>query len=527
MTNDIAGIKLADVILVIGSDTTAAHPIISARIKQAVRSENTKLIVIDPKKIKLADYADIYVSQKPGTDVALLNSIMHQIIKNSWQDKEYISDRLENYELFLSEVTKDIYKPENIAPICGIEAEDIKTIAELFGKADVASVFYAMGITQHTTGIDNVWSIANLQMICGNLGIPGGGVNPLRGQSNVQGACDMGGLPDKYPGYQLVTDPIAQAKFEKAWGTKLDNKIGLRLTEMFEAAYSGELKALYVMGENPVLSDPDQAHILEAIDRLELMIVQDIFMTETAQLADIVLPAASSMEKEGHFTNTERRVQRLHKVKKAPGEALADWEVIQKIANKMGGNWNYQTPQDILKEINQLTTQYAGITWDRVGEGGIQWPCPDENHPGTPILHVDQFTRGRGKLKPIKIIQPNETTDSAYPFVMTTGRVLEQFHTGTMTRKTAELNSLAGPMVMISVYDADKLEIKNSEVVKISTRRGEITAPAFVTKRIKPGVIFIPFHYKESPANKLTNPALDPIAMIPEFKVAAANVCKL
>ena len=527
MTNDIPGIKKADVILVIGSDTTAAHPVISARIKQAVRAGEMRLIVIDPKQIRLADYAEIYAAQKPGTDVAILNCLAHEIIKNGWEDKDFIANRLEGLDEFLAEITQDIYEPEAIAPICGIAADKLREIARIFGQAPVAAVYYAMGITQHSTGVDNVWSIANLQMICGNIGVEGGGVNPLRGQSNVQGACDMGGLPNNYPGYQKVFEAEAQAKFEAAWDCKLDNKIGLHLTEMFDAVQAGKLKALYVMGENPLLSDPDQSHIIDSIGKLDLLVVQDLFLTETAEYADVVLPAASFFEKEGHFTNTERRVQRVNKVISSPGKAKPDWEIIQLLANKMGGNWDYQSPKDILKEINKVTPQYGGITWDRIGKDGLQWPCTDENHPGTAILHKDVFVRGKGKLKPIKIIAPAELPDAEYPLTLTTGRVLQHYHTGTMTRKTPGLNKLAGPMVMISVYDADQLGISNSEMVEISTRRGTITAPAFITKRIQAGVIYIPFHYWESPVNRLTNPALDPIAKIPELKVAAARVRKL
>ena len=527
MTNDISGIKKADVILIIGSDTSAAHPIIAAHIKQAIRNGSTKLIVIDPRKIVMADFAEIYAAHRPGTDVAVINCMMHEILKNGWEDKEYIKTRLEGFEEFKAEIMQDKYEPENIEKISGVPAETLRQIAELFGKAKVASLYYAMGITQHTTGRDNVWTIANLQMICGNLGIEGGGVNPLRGQSNVQGACDMGGLPNVYPGYQKVTDPNAQAKFEKAWDCKLDNKVGLTLTEMFDSMYDGTLKSLYVMGENPFLSDPDQSHIIEALERVNFMVVQDLFITETAEFADVILPAASHAEKDGHFTNTERRVQKLKKVIEPPKGVKTDSEIIQLIANAMGSDWNYKSTKDITKEINELTPLYGGITWDRVGEYGLQWPCPTIDHPGTPYLHKDKFARGKGKLRAISFVEPDELPDEEYPLIMTTGRVLEQFHTGTMTRKTEGLNNLAGPMVMLSVEDAERMNIGNSEVVKIATRRGEITAPAFVTKRISTGVIYIPFHYKESPANKLTNPAIDPVAKIPEFKVCAAKVEKI
>ena len=527
MTNDIAGIKKADVILIIGSDTSAAHPVISARIKQAVREGKSKLIVIDPKKIVMADYAEIYAAHRPGSDVAVLNCMMHEILKNGWEDKEYIKNRLEGFDEFKAEVMKDKYSPENVEKLSNIPAETLRQISELFGKAKTASLYYAMGITQHTTGTDNVWSTANLQMICGNLGVEGGGVNPLRGQSNVQGACDMGGLPNVYPGYQKVVDEKAQAKFEKAWNCKLDNKVGITVTEIFDAMYDGTLKGLYVMGENPFLSDPDQNHIIKAMERVDFMVVQDMFITETAEYADVILPAAAFAEKDGHFTNTERRVQRINKIIEPPKGVITDWEIIQLIANAMGSDWNYRSAKDICDEINVLTPQYGGITWERVGRFGLQWPCPNEEHPGTPYLHKGKFARGKGLLSPITFKEPDELPDEDYPLILTTGRVLQQFHTGTMSRKTEGLNNLAGPMVMISVDDAERMGISNSEVVEIATRRGEITAPAFVTKRISTGVIYIPFHYKESPANRLTNPALDPIAKIPEYKVCAAKVNKI
>ncbi|MDY6916314.1 MAG: formate dehydrogenase subunit alpha [Candidatus Cloacimonadota bacterium] len=527
MTNDISGIKEADVIMIIGSDTSEAHPVIAARIKQAVKEGKTQLIVLDPKKIKMADYAEIYAAHFPGTDVMLLNSIMQEIIKNDWHDKKYIEERLESFEDFKEEILNDKYKPENAAKITGVAAETIRDIANMFANAKTAAVFYAMGITQHVTGRDNVWTIANLQMITGNLGKPGGGVNPLRGQSNVQGACDMGGLPNVYPGYQKVSDPKVQEKFENAWQRKMNPKVGLTVTEMIDGAYDGKIKALYVMGENPYLSDPDQNHVIAALERTEFLVVQDMFLTETAEFADVILPAASYLEKEGHFTNTERRIQRLNKALEAPGKAKSDWEIIQLIANKMDAGWNYKHVKDITAEINELTPQYAGITWERVGRDGLQWPCPTENHPGTAYLHKDRFARGLGLLNGITFQEPDELPDEEYPLIMTTGRVLQQFHTGTMSRKTEGLNRIAGPMVMMSVEDAEKLEIGNSEKVRVSTRRGSIETPAFITKRISKGVIYIPFHYKEAPANRLTNPALDPVAKIPEYKVCAAKIEKI
>lgn len=525
MTNHIAGIPDSDVILITGSDTSAAHPVIGSKIKQAVRFGKTRLIVIDPKKIAIADYADIYAQQRPGSDVAVINGIMHVIIKNGWEDKAYVAERCEEFDVLKEEVAK--YTPDYVEKISGISAATIEQIAEVFGQAETAAVYYAMGITQHTTGTDNVWSVANLQMLCGNLGKSGGGVNPLRGQCNVQGACDLGALPNVYPAYQKVTDEAAQQKFEKAWNAKLDNKIGLTVTTMIEAALQGKLKGLYVMGENPMLSDPDITHVEGALKKIDFVVVQDIFMTETAALADVVLPAAAFCEKDGTYTNTERRVQRLLKAVDAPGEAMADWRITQEIARAMGAkDWNYTCAEDIQKEINALAPSYAGITYERIGRVGLHWPCPSTEHPGTPILHVGKFARGKGLMKAIPFKEPAELPDKEYPFTMTTGRVLAQFHTGTMSRKTEGLNRIAPPMVMISVADAESLGIGNSEKVKVKTRRGEIETNAFVTKRIGKGTIYIPFHYAEAPANRLTNPALDPTAKIPEYKVCAAQVNK-
>jgi formate dehydrogenase major subunit len=525
MTNDIAGIKNADVILIIGSDTSAAHPVIANRIKQAVRFGKTKLIVIDPKEIEMAKFAAIYARQRCGTDVAVLNGIMREIIKNDWHDQEYIAQRCEGFEQLQAAV--EDYTPEKVEQISGIPAQQLREIAELFGTAETASVFYAMGITQHTTGVDNVRSVANLQMLCGNLGKDGGGVNPLRGQVNVQGACDMGGLPNVFSGYQSVADKNADAKFAQAWGRPLSNKVGLTVTEMLSGAEKGTIKALYVMGENPMLSDPDITHVQHALEKVEFLVVQDIFLTETAQLAHVVLPATSYAEKDGLFTNTERRAQRIRKALNPPGQAKEDWVIIQEIANAMGSDWKYQSAYDINEEIRQLTPSYGGITWERVGHTGLQWPCPTLEHPGTPYLHKGTFARGKGLMVGIAFKEPAELPDAEYPLILTTGRVLQQFHTGTMTRKTDGLNNLAGPMVMISVEDAGALGIKNGEPIKVASRRGEIQAPAFVTKQIGKGAVYIPFHYHEAAANILTNPVVDPIAKIPEYKACAVRVSKV
>ena len=525
MTNDIAGINEADVIMLIGTDTSAAHPVIACRIKQAVKYGKTKLIVCDPKEIDMAKYATIYARHRCGTDVALLNGLMHIIIKENWYDKEFVEERCEGFDNLKAEVEK--YPPEYVSKITGVPVTQIYSIAELFGKAETAALFYAMGITQHTTGVDNVQSTANLQMLCGNLGKAGGGVNPLRGQSNVQGACDMGALPNVFSGYQKVDDDTAREKFEKFWGVTLPKKPGITVTEMLKGAEEGTVKALYIMGENPMISDPDLHHVESSLKKLDFLVVQDIFLTEPAQLAHVVLPATSFAEKDGLISNTERRVQKMRQALKPPGQAKQDWEIIQLIANSMGAKWDYRTVSDITSEICKLTPSYGGITWERVDDKGLQWPCPTVEHPGTPFLHKGRFVRGKGLMKAISFKEPAELPDEKYPLTLTTGRVLQQFHTGTMTRKTEGLDKLAGPSVMISVEDAENLGISNSELIRVESRRGEIKIPAFVTKRIGKGTVFIPFHYKEAAANILTNPAVDPVAKIPEYKVCAVKVSKV
>ena len=527
MTNDISGMKNSDVVLIIGSDTSEAHPVISARIKQAVIEGKTKLIVIDPKKIKMANHAEIYASHRLGTDVAVLNGIMNWILENGWEDKEYINNRVEadTFTEF-KKIVKE-YTPEYAEKISGIPAQTIKDIAELFGKAKVASVYFAMGITQHTTGVDNVKSIANLQMLCGNIGIVGGGINPLRGQSNVQGASDMGGLPNVYSGYQKVDDEAVHKKMENFWGCKLSNKRGLEMTLATEKAVKGEMKLFYIMGENPMISEPNLNHNKKALENLDFLVVEDIFLTETAMLADVVLPASVYAEKSGTFTNTERRVQILNKGVNSPGIAKTDWEIHQMIANKLGLDWNYKNSEEIFNEMVQCTPQYGGMSYERLGNIGLQWPCPTKDHPGTPILHVGEFVRGKGLMSPIAFKEPAELPDEEYPIYMTTGRVLYHYHTGTMTRKTKGLNNLSGPHAMISVEDAEFINVKNGEAIKITTRRGSITTKAFITKRIPKGTISVPFHFLEAPANVLTNNALDPISKIPEFKVAACRLEKV
>ncbi|EGR7977873.1 formate dehydrogenase subunit alpha [Vibrio vulnificus] len=528
MTNDIPSIKHSDVIFIIGSDTSAAHPVIASHIKQAVRHHGARLIVADPKRIGMADHAELYLAHRPGTDVMLINGVMQQIIKNGWYDMEYIEERVDGFDTMLQEVMSPAYSLDKVELVTGVKADDIFAMARMIGTAKRTAVYYSMGITQHTTGHDNVRSIANLQLLCGNIGIEGGGINPLRGQSNVQGACDMGALPNNYPGYQKVYNPLVREKFVIEWDAPhLSAEPGLTLTEIIDGACRRDVRALYVMGENPVLSDPNQAHVIEGLEALDFLVVQDIFLTETAQYADVVLPSCSFAEKSGHFTNTERRVQRISPAVNPPGEAKEDWRIIQEIANAMGSDWHYRSVADITNEITRVTPQYAGLKWENITPEGVQWPSNKNNPSGTRIMHQTQFTRGKGQMEAIPFRYAAELPDEEYPLVLTTGRVLEQFHTGTMTRKTQGLNNLAGPRAMISVQDAEALGIGNGDMLKVSTRRGEIEIAAFVTKRMQVGVVFIPFHFVESPVNRLTTTATDPHAKIPEFKVAAVRIEKL
>ncbi|MFC1566751.1 formate dehydrogenase subunit alpha [bacterium] len=526
MTNSIAEIDGSDLFFISGSNTTEAHPIIGSKIKQA-KAKGAKIIAAEPRLIELAKYADIFLQIRPGTNVALYNGMMHIIIKENLHDKEYIKERTENFEE-LKKMLQD-YTPEKIAKICGINANDLKKAAIMYAQANKASIFYSMGVTQHSTGTEGVMSISNLAMITGNLGKESTGVNPLRGQNNVQGACDLGSLPNVYCGYQKVTDEKMNKKFEKAWDVeKLPNTLGLTVTEVITEADKGNVKLAYIMGENPMLSDPDLNHVKTSLEKLDFLVVQDIFLTETAELADLVLPAATFAEKDGTFTNTERRVQRVRKAVTPVGEAKADWEIITELMNRMGYKAVYNTPSDIMDEIASVTPQYAGISYERIEKKGLAWPCLDKEHPGTPYLHKDKFARGKGLLRPAEYKASNELPDEEFPFLLTTGRILYHFHTRTMSGKTDGLNEIEGhSFIEINTITADKMKIKDGEKIKVASRRGEVVSTARLDSTIKEDVVFMPFHFIDGPANVLTNPVLDPIAKIPEFKVCAVKINKI
>jgi formate dehydrogenase major subunit/formate dehydrogenase alpha subunit len=527
MTNSIAELEDTDCILVTGSNTTETHPVISTFIKRAAALKNKTLIVIEPRRIDLVKHATLWLRQRPGTDIAVINGMMNLIIQENLHAQDYIAERTENFEALRETVAK--YTPEYVEQISGVPAADLRRAARLYGQAKAAAIVYAMGITQHTVGTDNVKSLANLSMLCGNVGIEGGGVNPLRGQNNVQGACDMGGLPNVFSGYQPVTDANARAKMEAAWGVKnLPDWVGLTMTDMVPVIPEGKIKALYIVGENPVVSDPDSDHLVKAFQKLDFLVVQDIFLTETARLADVVLPATTFAEKEGTFTNTERRVARVRQAIPPIGDSRPDWQIIAELSRRLGYAMDYADPEAIFEEIRRVTPSYAGITYARLEtEGGLQWPCPTTDHPGTVYLHKGKFARGKGAFFAIDHRDPAEMPDADYPLILTTGRVLYQYHTGTMSRRAPGLEERA-PECRVEIAPGDAIDygIGDGEPVRLRTRRGEIVARAQVSPKAVAGTIFIPFHYFEASANKLTIAALDPVAKIPEYKVCAVHIEK-
>ncbi len=522
MTNSIAEVADCDLIFVTGSNTTETHPVIGTKIRQA-KQKGAKIIVAEPRRIDLAGDAEVFLQITPGTNVALFNGMMNVILAEGLQDKEFIAERTENFDELVAVISK--YTPEKVAEICGINAEDLKKAARMYAQAEKASIIYSMGVTQHSTGVDGVIGTSNLAMLCGHMGKESSGVNPLRGQNNVQGSCDMGCLPGDLPGYQKTANPEVIAKFEKAWGVTLSNKPGLTVTEIVGKAGKGEIKVLYIMGENPMLSDPDLNHVQEALENTEFLVVQDIFLTETAVLADVVLPAASFAEKNGTFTSTERRVQRIRKAIDPPGAAKADWEIIMHVMNRLGYDKQYRNAAEIMDEAASVTPAYGGISFARLEQGGIQWPCPNADHPGTKFLHKGGFARGKGLFKPAEYIPSAELPDAEYPFILSTGRILYHYHTKTMTGKVDGLNNLfPGSFIEIHPAAARKLGIKDGEKVKVASRRGEVLSVAKVTDKLEENVLFMPFHFVDGAANRLTNKALDPVAKIPEFKVCVARI---
>jgi len=526
MSNSIAEIEKTDLMFVIGSNTKENHPVIALRMIKA-KKKGAKLIIADPRKVPLVKFADLWMQHRPGTDVMLLNSMMHVILNEGLADHDFITSMTEGFNDSFKKNLQD-YTPGTAEHVTGVRKEIIVKAARMYAQADKAGIYYTMGITQHSHGTDNVLSIANLALMTGNLGKDGGGVNPLRGQNNVQGATDMGCIPDNYTGYQHVSNQEVKEKFEALWQVKLSGREGLKAPEMLAHAVKGTLKAMYIMGENPVMSDPNVAHTIKAFNSVEFLVVQDIFMTETAALADVVLPAAAFAEKSGTFTNTERRVQRVRRALNPPGQAMRDSHIIMELSKRMGFPMPYYHTEDIFNEIGKVWPTIAGITYARLDKGGIQWPCPSRDHSGTRHLFEGGFPRGKGKFTVVKYKPSGEQPDKDFPFLLTTGRTLLQYHTGTMTRRVKPINEIApGPYVEISEEDAANLHLENGCSAHVTSRHGSIMLKVKVSDRPDKGVVFIPFHFIEAAANALTNSDnLDPVCKIPEFKVTAVRITK-
>ncbi|MCL0092195.1 molybdopterin-dependent oxidoreductase, partial [Dehalococcoidia bacterium] len=575
MTNTIGEIAGAGAILLTGSNTTENHPVIGYRIRQAVR-RGAKLIVAEPRRIPLVNIADVHLQFKPGTDVALFNALAHVIIKEGLEDKEYIESRTQGFE-YLKEIVEK-YTPEYVSGITGVPAEDIIKAARLFAGAESGSIIYCMGVTQHTSGTENVVALTNLSLLTGNLGVPHAGMNPLRGQNNVQGACDMGCLPNVLTGYQpvygdretdtywrrlklekgeavapppeeidtsvILADTIEfetpvykgmsvseeiRKKFSKVWGVEPSDAPGRTIAEMFHYNPTRRNRVMYIMGENPVLSDPHADLVCKCLEEMDFVVVQDIFLTETAKYADVVLPAASFAEKDGTFINTERRVQRIRRAVKPRGDSKPDWEILQLLAQRFNLNWNYSSPEEVWDEVRRLTPHYfGGMSYERLEKGGLQWPCPTEDHPGTPIMHKGRFARGIGQFSTVEY-RPwaADTVDEDYPFILTTGRKLYQYHTRTMSGKTGGLNYFLNEELMeISPRDAQALELTTGDMVKVTSRRGSVETKIQITDRVPPSVVCMSFHFEESPVNVLTDPAVCNMSVVSGLKVSAVRIEK-
>ncbi len=522
MTNSIAEIKGVQTLFVIGANPTEAHPIVGLEMKKALR-RGAKLVVCDPRKTWIARRADLHIQHLPGTDNFLINAMMNHLIENTLYDEAFVAERCEGFEALRDNVKE--YPVEEAARVCGVRAEDIRLAAEMYARGNPSAIFYTLGITEHTCGTENVQNLANLSMLCGQIGKPSSGVNPLRGQNNVQGGCDMGAIHSVLPGYQRVADPAMREKFSRAWGVEIPTNTGGRVTDFIEQAEAGMLKAFYVFGEDPVMSEPNQAKVIESLDKLEFLVVQEIFMSETAKMADVILPATCYAEKDGTFTNTERRVQRVRKAVEPPGQARADWQIICDVSAALGYPMEYPSPAEIFAEMAALNPAYAGISYQRIDAAGLQWPCPTPDHPGTPYLHEGRFTRGKGLLQAIRFRPAAELPDEAYPFVLSTGRTLYNYNIGNMTRKSPTISQKEDRnFVELHPEDARRLGIADGGRARVTTRRGSLVVTAHVRDKVRPGALWMPFHFVEASTNYLTNDAFDNVTRTAEYKVCAAKV---
>lgn len=525
VSNPVADVDKADVIVIIGANPTVNHPVGATWMKNALRS-GSKLILLDPRTTELSRQATHHLAFKPGSDVPMLNAIMHVIVEENLVDQSFVTERTQGFEEMKKHLQK--YSPELMEPICGIPAQTLREVARLYAKADASMILWGMGVSQHVHGTDNARCLISLALMTGQIGRPGTGLHPLRGQNNVQGASDMGLIPMRLPDYFKVEDDSARQNLEQLWGAEIDSNPGLTVVEIMDAIHAGNLNGLYIMGENPAMSDPDANHARQALSELDILVVQDIFLTETAYLADVILPASGFPEKTGTFTNTDRLVQMGRKAISMPGDARQDLWIIQQIAQRMGLDWHYDGPKEVFDEIRKAVPSMGGITWERLErEHGVVYPCEQEGDPGEAIIFTDRFptTDGRGLFVPADIVEPDERPDEEYPYILITGRMLEHWHTGSMTRRSNVLDALEPEAVAtIHPLTLDEMNVRPGEMVTLSTRRGEVSVVARVDEAVPTGAIFMAFCYYEAAVNKLSNAALDPAAKIPEFKYCAVKV---
>jgi formate dehydrogenase major subunit len=527
MTNSFEELEKAKMILCIGTNMTEAHPVAATYLKNAVE-KGAKLIVVDPRRQRLTDYATIFAQIKVGSDIAFLNGLMHVLIKENLYDKEFVEQNCTEFEAFKKHILAN-YPPQKASEISGVSVDKIREIAHLLSTVKPCMLCYTLGITEHTCGRNNVVSVANLQMLLGNLGMESAGVNPLRGQNNVQGACDMGALPNVYPGYQAVSDPAIKEKFEKAWGvTSLPDKPGIMIPAMLEGLPTKKLRALYIFGENMANSEPDIAHVEHCLKSANFLVCNDIFPTETTRFANVVLPAAAWSEDDGTFTSSERRVSRVRKVSSPPGQAKPNWWIFKEIARRMGNTWDSASGQDIWdNEVSVLAPSMAGIKYSRIEGDGLQWPCPTMEHPGTPFLHKNgKFSRGKGLFTVADWTPPAEVADKEYPYVLSTGRRLYHYHTRTQTGRSGMDAILPEETADISIQDAKRQDIADGDYVRVWSRRGEVMVKARITEEVPPGMVWMAFHFRDGNANWLTNRVFDPFTQTAEYKACAVNVEK-
>lgn len=533
MSNSIAEMENLDVFIVTGSNTTETHPVISNFLKRAVRKNGARLIVVDPRQVEMSDFATLWLRQKPGTDVAVFQAMAHVVVQEKLHNPDFIAQRTEGFAEYLESL--EVYTPEWAEAVSGVPAQQIREAARLYASAERGAIYWGMGISQSTHGTDNTLALVNLALLCGHVGQPGTGLNPLRGQNNVQGCSDSGGLPGVFTAYQPVTDTAVLSKFAQFWGAQLNPTPGLTATEMVDGAVTGAVRGMYIVGENPMMSEPNQEHTRHALEQLELLICQDIFVNETGELADVILPATSFAEKDGTFTNTDRRVQRCRTAVSPVGQSRPDWDIICDLARRvarrldvtLAASFTYSHPGEIWEEMRHLTPDFGGIDYARIErEGGVHWPCPSFDHPGTPYLFAEEFPRGRGKFWPVEFGTESEQPDAAYPFNLSTGRVLYHWHGNTMTGNSKLHEIYPEATCEMHPDDARELRLETGDWVEVSSRRGAIRLRVLVTGRSPRGTVFIPFHFAEAAANLLTAVQLDKRAKIPDYKNTAVAICK-